>query len=99
MQTLTAVIYPGEAERWLVACNPETGTTTQGRNLQEALKHLKEATALYLEERRRQRGSPVVLCRGNDVCVVPTHREVDQGTLRGILRQANVTPQELVENL
>lgn len=50
MQTLTAVIFPGETKRWLVAYNPETGTTTQGRNLQEALKNLKEATALYLEE-------------------------------------------------
>jgi len=49
-QTLTAVIYPGETKRWLVAYNPETGTTTQGRTLQEARKNLKEATALYLEE-------------------------------------------------
>ncbi len=49
-QTFTAVIFPGETKRWLVACNPETGTTTQGRTIQEALKNLKEATALYLEE-------------------------------------------------
>ncbi len=48
--TLTAVIYPGDTGRWLVAYNPETGTTTQGHNLAEALKNLKEATALYLEE-------------------------------------------------
>ena len=50
-------------------------------------------------ERRRQRGSHVVLRRNTSVCVVPMHREVDQGTLRGILRQANVTPDELIENL
>ena len=49
-RTLTAVIYPGETKRWLVAYNPETGTTTQGRTIQEALKNLREATALYLEE-------------------------------------------------
>jgi predicted RNase H-like HicB family nuclease len=49
-RTLTAVIYPGETGRWLVAYNPETGTTTQGRNIAQALKNLKEATALYLEE-------------------------------------------------
>jgi len=49
-QTFTAVIYPGETGRWLVAYNPETGTTTQGRTIAEALKNLKEATALYLEE-------------------------------------------------
>lgn len=50
MRTLTAVIYPGETGRWLVAYNPETGTTTQGRTVEQALQNLKEATALYLEE-------------------------------------------------
>lgn len=49
-QTLTAVIYPGDTGRWLVAYNPETGTTTQGRTIPEALKNLREATALFLEE-------------------------------------------------
>ncbi len=38
----------------------------------------------------RQRGSHVMLRRNSDVCVVPLHREVKRGTLRGILRQANV---------
>ena len=33
-----------------VAQNPETGTTTQGDTLEEALANLKEATELYLEE-------------------------------------------------
>lgn len=50
MRTLTAIIYPGETGRWLVAYNPETGTTTQGKNVEQALQNLKEATALYLEE-------------------------------------------------
>jgi predicted RNA binding protein YcfA (HicA-like mRNA interferase family) len=48
---------------------------------------------------RRQRGSHVVLRRGSSVCVVPMHREVDQGTLRGVLRQAGVTAEEFVKNL
>ncbi len=30
--------------------NPETGTTTQGESVEEALDNLREATALYLEE-------------------------------------------------
>lgn len=51
MKTLTAIIYPGETKRWLVAFNPETGTTTQGKTVEEALKNLKEATALYLQEK------------------------------------------------
>ncbi len=49
MRTLTAIIYPGETGRWLVAYNPETGTTTQGKTVEQALQNLKEATALYLE--------------------------------------------------
>lgn len=33
-----------------VAFNPETGTTTQGETVKEALTNLTEATGLYLEE-------------------------------------------------
>ena len=50
-------------------------------------------------ERRRQRGSHLVMRRGSAVCVVPMHREVDQGTLRGVLRQAGVSEEEFVAAL
>jgi predicted RNase H-like HicB family nuclease len=33
-----------------VAYNPETGTTTQGEGVEQALENLQEATELYLEE-------------------------------------------------
>ncbi len=46
---LTAVLSP-DIEGGYVAHNPETGTTTQGETLDEALANLKEATELYLEE-------------------------------------------------
>ena len=46
---LTAVLTP-VAEGGLTAFNPETGTTTQGETVEEALANLREATALYLEE-------------------------------------------------
>jgi predicted RNase H-like HicB family nuclease len=49
-QSLTAIIYPDAESDWLVAHNPETGTTTQGKTFEEALANLKEATALYLSE-------------------------------------------------
>ncbi len=49
--------------------------------------------------KRRQRGSHVVMRRGGTVCVVPVHRELDQGTLRGVLRQAGVTPEEFMEQV
>lgn len=46
---LTAVLIPAQ-EGGFVAMNPETGTSTQGESIEEALKNLQEATALYLEE-------------------------------------------------
>lgn len=46
----TAIIYPDDESDWLVAHNPETGTTTQGKTFEEALANLKEATELYLSE-------------------------------------------------
>lgn len=47
--TLTAILTP-DSEGGYVAYNPETGTTTQGDTVQEAVANLKEATELYLEE-------------------------------------------------
>ena len=49
LMTLTAVLIPAE-EGGFVAFNPETGTTTQGDSVQEAITNLREATELYLEE-------------------------------------------------
>ena len=46
---LTAVLIPAE-EGGFVALNPETGTTTQGESIEEALANLQEATQLYLQE-------------------------------------------------
>ncbi len=46
---LTAVLNPVE-EGGYIALNPETGTTTQGETVEEALANLQEATALYLSE-------------------------------------------------
>ena len=45
-------------------------------------------------EQVRQKGSHVVLKKGEQGCVVPLHDELAIGTLRGILRQADVTPDE-----
>jgi predicted RNase H-like HicB family nuclease len=50
MTTLTAIIYPDDETDWLVAHNPETGTTSQGKTIEEAIANLKEATELYLSE-------------------------------------------------
>lgn len=58
--TLTAVLTP-EDDGGYVATNPETGTTTQGDTVAEALANLKEATELYLEEfPLKQNGKPLL---------------------------------------
>ena len=46
---LCAVLTPA-IEGGYIAFNPETGTTTQGESIEEALTNLQEATELYLEE-------------------------------------------------
>ena len=46
---LTAVLLPAP-EGGFTALNPETGTTSQGESVEEALANLREATELYLEE-------------------------------------------------
>lgn len=57
---LTAVLTPAD-EGGYVALNPETGTTTQGETVEEAVANLREATALYLEEFPLvSRGRPVI---------------------------------------
>ena len=50
-------------------------------------------------ERRRQRGSHLIMRRGRSVCVVPMHRAIDPGTLRGVLRQAGVSLEEFQAQL
>jgi len=47
--TLSAVLSAAE-EGGFVALNPETGTTTQGETIEDALSNLREATELFLEE-------------------------------------------------
>lgn len=44
----------------------------------------------------RQRGSHVVMRKDSQGCVVPLHREVKPGTLTGILRQAEIAPDEFL---
>jgi predicted RNase H-like HicB family nuclease len=46
---LTAILLPAP-EGGFTAINPETGTTSQGETIDEALANLREATELYLEE-------------------------------------------------
>lgn len=47
----------------------------------------------------RQRGSHIVMRRGPSGCVVPNHRELKAGTLAGVLKQAGVSVDELINAL
>ena len=46
---MTAVLMPVE-QGGFVALNPETGATSQGETVEEAVANLKEATLVYLTE-------------------------------------------------
>lgn len=48
MKALTAVVHK-EDGTYVAEC-PEVGTVSQGNTIEEAVKNLKEATELYLEE-------------------------------------------------
>ena len=50
---------------------------------------------------RRQVGSHMILRRDNPFAqvVVPDHKELDRGTLRAIIRQANLTIEEFTNLL
>ena len=48
MGVFSAVIH--KEDRMFVAECPEVGTVSQGKTIEEAIKNLKEATELYLEE-------------------------------------------------
>ena len=50
-------------------------------------------------EKLRQSGSHVIMRRGSKGCVVPMHSEVKIGTLAGVLRQADISPDEFIAAL
>lgn len=57
---VTAILTPAE-EGGYVAFNPETGTTTQGETVEEALANLREAVELFLEDEPiRLVGTPLI---------------------------------------
>ena len=50
-------------------------------------------------EKVRQSGSHVVARNGSKGCVIPMHSELKVGTLAGLLRQADVSPEDFIANL
>ena len=48
---------------------------------------------------KRQSGSHAILRRGSRGCVVPMNREINRGTLKGILEQAGLSVEEFIAAL
>ena len=68
------------------------------------LPHVSGATAVRALERLgftkiRQSGSHVIMRRDSKGCVVPMHSEIKIGTLAGVLRQADISPDEFIDAL
>jgi predicted RNA binding protein YcfA (HicA-like mRNA interferase family) len=68
------------------------------------LPHLSGAQVQRARERRgfvkvRQSGSHVIMKRDTKGCVEHLHDEVKLGTLAGVLRQAEVAPEEFLQAL
>ena len=66
---------------------------------QETIKILKKFGFIQI----RQKGSHVILKKiieDEEIgCVVPLHKELAIGTLKGIIRQAKISPEEFIKNL
>ena len=59
MMSFSAVIHRDE-DMYVAKC-PEVGTVSQGKDIEEALKNLREATELYLEEFPfKENGKPIM---------------------------------------
>ncbi|MDO8538187.1 MAG: type II toxin-antitoxin system HicA family toxin [archaeon] len=48
-------------------------------------------------ETKRQKGSHVIMCKGDITTVVPLHKVVDRGTLLEIIRQSGMKREEFLE--
>jgi predicted RNA binding protein YcfA (HicA-like mRNA interferase family) len=62
-------------------------------------KECRKALARLGFEEIRQRGSHLVMRRGESGCVVPMHDEIKTGTLAGVLKQAGVSAEEFIATL
>jgi len=68
------------------------------------LPHISGSTVIRVLERLgfvkiRQSGSHIIMRSGSKSCIVPMHGEIKVGTLAGVLRQADVSPEEFIAAL
>ena len=82
------IVYPWEDGYWVVECPSLPGCISQGKTKEEALTNIKEAIKGYVAALIEDK-LPVPQEK-----VVPDHKELDRGTLRVIIRQANLSVDE-----
>lgn len=61
----------------------------------KAVKALERLGFVFIQ----QKGSHVIMRRGDRGCVVPMHREINSWTLNGVLKQAGVSADEFLDAL
>jgi predicted RNase H-like HicB family nuclease len=100
----TAIIRKGEKQ--FVALCPELDVVSQGYTVEDAISNLREACELYIEEMGVPEGATSeetivasfeVKQDGRIGVVVPTHKEIDKGTLIEIIRQAGLKRDEFLK--
>lgn len=47
----------------------------------------------------RQRGSHLLMRRGDSGCTVPMHKEIKVGTLAGVIKQAGISAEQFLKAL
>lgn len=81
---------------WVVAeCPALPGCVSQGKNEQEALENIKEAITAWLwaEDQKAVMSKPGE--RAN--LSIPQHKELSVGTLRSLIRSANLTVDQFLD--
>ena len=84
---MTAVLTPVE-EGGFVALNPETGTATQGETFEEALRNLREAVELYLEDMPpNANGATIITSFDVEQSNVGGSDALDDNMMRGLVQE------------
>jgi len=52
MESIELTVFVWREGKWFVAYEPTSGVASQGKTVDEALKNLKEALELYLEDKK-----------------------------------------------
>lgn len=81
------ILYPGGDGYWVAECPTLPGCISQGITKEEAIRNIREAIRGY------------IAALEEDGLPVSHHKELDQGTLHAIIRQAGLSVDEFMRLL